>query len=129
VDNSGTGAANVALETPLARATSAAPPAQRIGPAGHALFDVPITIPRALAIDSPVEITVVARDRHFARSASTRIVGLIRKPRLCHAGELSHTQYSAKLAALRAARAAGNLTRDQFDQYDAELVSCLNDAP
>jgi hypothetical protein len=126
VDNSGTGAANVTLESSLARS---APAAQRVAPGGNVLFDVPITIPRTLAIDSPVEITVVARDRRFARAMSTQIVGVIHKPRLCHTGELTHTQYRVKLAALRAARAAGNLTPDQFDQYDAELVSCLNDAP
>jgi hypothetical protein len=93
------------------------------------LFVVPITIPRALAIDSEVTITIVARDRHFARSASTQIAGAIRKPRLCAAGELTHTQYHEKLAKLRAEQHARHLTQDQFDRYDAELVGCLNDKP
>jgi hypothetical protein len=129
VDNSGTGAANVVLETSLAGATPATSQAKIVGPAGHTLFDARIAIPRALAIDSEVAITIVAIDREFARSASTRVVGVIRKPKLCAAGQLTHTQYRAKLAELRAALAAGNLTQDQFDRYDAELVSCLNDAP
>jgi hypothetical protein len=129
VENSGTGPANVALEISLAGTTPAAPPAQRVAAAGRALFEVPITIPRTLATDSPVEITVVACDRHFARSASTRIVGVIRKPRLCVPGQLTHSQYRDKLAELRKELTNGNLTPDQFDRYDAELVTCLNDAP
>lgn len=127
--NTGTGAANVVLETSLAGATPVVSPAKRIAPGEYTPLDARIMIPRDLAIDSAVDIAIVAVDRQFARSASTRIVGVIRKPRLCAAGQLTHTRYRAKLVELRAALAAGDLTQDQFDRYDAELVSCLNDAP
>lgn len=129
VGNTGTGAANVVLETSLAGATPVVSPVKRIAPGEHSVLDARITISRDLAIDSVVDIAIVAVDRQFARSASTRIVGVIRKPRLCAADQLTHTQYRTKLAELRAALAAGDLTQDQFDRYDAELVSCLNDAP
>jgi len=90
---------------------------------------IPMAVPRDLAIDSTVEIAIVAVDHEFARSARTRIVGVIRKPRLCATGLSDRRASEAQLAELRAARAAGDLTQDQFDRYDAELVSCLNDAP
>jgi hypothetical protein len=128
VENTGTGTANVELETSLAGATPIASLTKPVAPKDRTAFDIPMAVPRELAIDSAVEIAVVAVDRHFARSASTRIVGVIRKPRLCAAGQLTHTQYGAKLAKLRAALSAGDLTQDEFDRYDAELVTCLNDA-
>jgi hypothetical protein len=125
VDNAGAGAANVKIETSICGGDPATSAAQRIAPAGRASFDVPITVPRELIIDSKVEIAITARDHELARSAHTTIVGMISKPKLCAFGELTRAQYRAKLAELRATLAKGNLTRSQFDRYDAELVSCL----
>jgi len=125
VDNTGVGAANVNIETSISGEDPTKSPAQPIGPAGRASFDVPIAIPRELVIDSKVEIAITARDYGLARSAYTMVVGVIRKPKLCAFGELTRPQYRAKLAELRTAVAAGNLTRSQFDRYDAELVTCL----
>jgi hypothetical protein len=125
VDNAGASAANVKIETSISGEDPTKSPAQRIAPAGRASFDVPIAIPRELIIDSKVEIAITARDYELARSAHTTVVGVIRKPKLCAFGELTRAQYRAKVAALRAAVAAGNLTRSQFDRYDAELVTCL----
>jgi len=129
VENTGTGAANVVLETSLAGAKPAASVAKHVAPQEDTSFNITIAVPRELAIDSTVDIAIVAVDRQFARSANTRIAGVIRKPKLCAAGQLTHTAYRAKLAELRAAMAAGNLTQEQFDRYDVELVTCLNDAP
>jgi len=125
VDNTGAGVANVKIETSISGEDPTSSPAQRIAPAGRASFDVPIAIPRELVIDSRVEIALTAHDDELARSAHTTIVGVIRKPKLCAFGDLTRAQYRAKLAGLRAAVAAGSLTRAQFDRHDAELVSCL----
>jgi hypothetical protein len=125
VDNTGAGAANVNIETSISGEDPTKAPAQRIAPAGRASFDVPIAIPRELVIDSKVEIAITACDYELARSAHTMVVGVIRKPKLCAFGELTRAQYRAKLAELRTAVAAGNLTQSQFDRYDAELVTCL----
>lgn len=45
--------------------------------------------------------------------------------KICLAGQLTRAQYRAKLAELRAAVAAGDLTQAEFDSYDAQLVTCL----
>ena len=50
---------------------------------------------------------------------------LVRKPRLCEPGQLTRAQYQAKIAELRTAVTAGDITQAQFDRYDAELVACL----
>jgi hypothetical protein len=86
---------------------------------------VPIIVPRELPIDAPVEISIVARDRQSSRTARTAVVGVVRKPKLCVPGQLTHAQYQAKVAELRAALVNKYLTQDKFDRYDSELVACL----
>ncbi len=109
----------VGAEAAIHSAVQTIPAARRIS------VDVPITMPRALPIDSVVEIAITARDRISSRSARVTFNAVIRKPRLCTSGQLTHTQYRAKIAELRKAMAAGDLTQGEFDRYDAELVGCL----
>jgi hypothetical protein len=125
VDNSGTAATQVMLDTWITGELPWHSAVQRIPPGGHARFKVPVTIPHDLSIDSMVAITVFATDHTFRRVAHTRVVGTIRRPALCTPGQLTPTQYQVKVAELRAELAAGDLTQAQFDQYDAELVTCL----
>lgn len=98
---------------------------QPVPAAGRATIDVAITVPRGLPINAPVEIAITARDRASSRSARATVVGVVRKPRLCEPGQLTRAQYQAKIAELRTAVTAGDLTQAQFDRYDAELVACL----
>jgi hypothetical protein len=126
VDNTGKVAAtSVELEASVAGAAPTHSASQAIAVAGQAIFDMPITVPRDLPIDAPVEIVIVARDRQSSRSASTTVVGVVRKPKLCVKGQLTDAQYRAKLTELRAAVTAGDLTQAQLDRYDAEMVTCL----
>jgi len=126
VDNTGDAAAKaVDLETSIAGGTPVRTQPQPIALAGRAVFDVPLTIPRELPIDAPVEIATTARDRQYSRTVSTKLSGVVRKPKLCVPGKLTRAQYRAKLAELRAAVTAGDLTQAQLDRYDAELVTCL----
>jgi hypothetical protein len=92
---------------------------------GRVVIDVPLTIPRDLALDSTVQINATARDRHFQRAVSVVLHGVVRKPKLCNSGQLTRAQYNGKIAELRAAVAAGDMTQDELDRYDAELVGCL----
>lgn len=126
VDNSGTEAARAEFETRICGVRQTPPPVLTILPGEQAAFDIPMTIPHGLAIDSTVEIEVIARDPKFGQAAGTRVVGAIRKPALCMPGQLTRAQYYLKIAALREELAAGDLTPTQFDRYDAELVTCLN---
>jgi hypothetical protein len=57
--------------------------------------------------------------------AATKVEVKVRRPRLCPSGKLDRPQYLAKRRALEEARAAGDITADEFDRYDAELVGCL----
>jgi hypothetical protein len=109
----------VGSDAPTHSATQTIPASRRIP------VNVPITMPRALPIDSVVEIAITARDRTSARSARLTFNAVIRKPKLCTPGKLTHPQYRAKLAELRKAVAAGDITQSELDRYDAELVSCL----
>jgi hypothetical protein len=125
VDNAGKSAAKVEMEASIAGGTPARSPAQDVRASGRTAFDLPMVISRELTIDSTVEIVVTARDRQLQRSARTTVAGIVRKPKVCAAGQLTREQYRAKLTELRAAVAAGDLTQAQLDRYDAELVTCL----
>ena len=46
-------------------------------------------------------------------------------PKVCPHGRLTREKYRAKRAELKAALDAGELTQEEFDSYDAELVGCL----
>ena len=126
VENTGdAGSKVVDLETSVAGSTPVRSQTQAIAVAGHASYDVPITILRELPIGSPVEVAITAHDRQYSRTAQTKLIGVVRKPKLCEVGKLTQAQYDAKLKALRSAVAAGDLTQAQLDRYDAELVTCL----
>jgi hypothetical protein len=126
VDNTGDAEARqVELEVSVAGRAPARSSPQAIAAAGHLGFDVPIIVPRDLPIDAPVEIAIVARDRPSSRTGRATVVGVVRKPKLCVPGQLTHAQYQAKVAELRTALGAKYLTQDEFDRYDAELVACL----
>jgi hypothetical protein len=118
-------AKQVDLELSIAGGSPERSPAQPIPTSGHQLFTVPVAVPRTLPIDAPVEIAITARDRASSRSVRATVVGVVRKPRLCEPGQLTRAQYRAKIAELRAAVTAGDITQAQFDRYDAELVACL----
>jgi hypothetical protein len=46
-------------------------------------------------------------------------------PALCPDGKLTRASYASKRGKLDAARKKGDLTQEEFDRYDAELVGCL----
>jgi uncharacterized repeat protein (TIGR01451 family) len=126
VKNTGTAAATqVRVEASIAGGVPTVSASRAVATGGDAVFDLAMTVPRELPIDAPVEIAITARDGPSSRSARAAVVGVVRKPRLCVAGQLTLAQYRAKLADLRAAVASSELTQAQFDKYDAELVTCL----
>jgi hypothetical protein len=125
VNNTGSAAATVKLEAAIAGDPAVVSRVQIIAVGGRSAFDVPLTVPRDLSLDSAFEIKVTARDTMYSSIALTSITGVIRKPKMCEPGQLTRAEYDAKIAELRAARGAGDLTQAQFDRYDAELVSCL----
>jgi hypothetical protein len=126
VDNTGDAEAKlVELEVSVAGSAPERAAPQPIAASGHRSFDVPVTVPRTLPIDAPVEIVIIARDRPSSRTAKTTIVGAVRKPKLCVRGQLTRAQYRAKVDELRSEVTAGVITQADFDRYDAELVACL----
>jgi hypothetical protein len=125
VDNSGGVDAQIELAASIGGGVPARSDERPLAHGGNVVMDLPLTIPRDVALDSTLEILVTARDARFQRSASTTITGVVRKPKLCSSGQLTRAQYNAKIAELRAAFAAGDLTQAELDRYDAELVGCL----
>ena len=126
VENTGNAdAKQVGLDAAIGDGAQGHSVAQPVPAAGRATIDVAITVPRGLPINAPVEIAITARDRASSRSTRATLAGVVRKPRLCEPGQLTRAQYQAKLAELRTAVTAGDITQAQFDRYDAELVACL----
>jgi cytoskeletal protein CcmA (bactofilin family) len=125
VGNAGASATKIALETSVARAAPTRSAALDLAAGAQVSFDVPVAISRDLALDSTVEIAVTAHDTVFGGTERASVVGIVRKPKVCTAGQLTGAQYRSKITELRAAVVAGDLTQAQLDRYDAELVACL----
>lgn len=102
--------------------------ATHIAPRDAETVDVPIRIPTGAAIDQQLVIEVVAAEPAVGgQRATTRVAVTIRRPRVCPSGKLTRAEYRSKRAELERARTAGDLTADEFDRYDAELVGCLDE--
>lgn len=107
------------------RATSRA---TDIAPRGAESVEVPIRIPTGASIDQQLVIEVVAAESATGgQRAATRLPVTIRRPRVCPSGKLTRAEYRTKRANLERARASGDLTAEEFDRYDAELVGCLDE--
>jgi hypothetical protein len=123
--NEGTAAALVTLAISLADVDVRSKP-RGIASDASVAFDLPVTVPRDLVIGSTTQLVVTASDPERGRLAQTLLVAEVAKAKLCVAGQLSRRDYDAKLAELRAAVKAGDMTQAQLDRYDGELLLCLN---
>jgi hypothetical protein len=90
-------------------------------------IELPLRIPTHVGIDQQLAIAVTASEPAGGQRAGTTVAVTIRRPRLCPSGKLTREEYRTKRASLERARAAGDLTADEFDRYDAELVGCLEE--
>ncbi|MBZ0237621.1 MAG: hypothetical protein K8M05_35225 [Deltaproteobacteria bacterium] len=90
-----------------------------------AVVEVPVRVPSNAAVDERLAVELVVTESSVALRAATRLEVIVRRPRLCPTGKLDRAQYLAKRRALEEARTAGDLTAEEFDRYDAELVGCL----
>jgi hypothetical protein len=99
-----------------------------IAPRTAETVEVPLRIPTGAAIDQQLVIDVTATESAAdGQRATTRVAVTLRRPRVCPSGKLTRAAYRTKRAELDRARAAGALTADEFDRYDAELVGCLDE--
>jgi hypothetical protein len=126
VDNTGNADARaVELEVSVAGEPPTRSKPQWIAKSGHLMFDVPFDVPRTLPINAQVPIAITVRDHPSSVTATTTMVGLVRKPRLCVPGALTRAEYRARVQELQAQLAAKRLTQSEYDGYEAELVACL----
>lgn len=126
VDNRGTADARaVELEVAVGSEPPVRSKPQLIARSGRLMFDVPFDVPRTLPVNAQVPIAVTVRDRPSSVTATTTMVGLVRKPRLCAPGALTRAEYRARVEELQAQLAARRLTQSEYDDYEAQLVACL----
>jgi hypothetical protein len=92
---------------------------------GSAVVEIPVRAPSSAAIDDKLAVEIAVTESSLSLRAATKVEVLVRRPRLCPTGKLERPQYLTKRRALEEARAAGDITAEEFDRYDAELVGCL----
>jgi hypothetical protein len=104
--------------TPTAGPTDLAPHAE------PSKFDVDVTLP-SHATPGALQVTVTANAPDAPPVQQDVSVSIIEPRKLCRAGELTVEDYRRKHKALDAERTAGNLTKEEFNDYLAELWSCV----
>ena len=96
-------------------------------PRQDATVELPVQVPVGASLDQELVIRVVAADAGATTRATTEARLVVRRPGLCPTGTIDRATYDAKRRALEEARAAGDLTAEELDRYDAELVGCLGE--
>lgn len=128
VRNEGGRLATAVTTTASVGGQRAASRATDIAPRAAETVEVPVRIPTGASIDQQLLIDVVAAEAaKGGQRATARVAVTIRRPRVCPSGKLTRAEYRTKRAELDRARAAGDLTAEEFDRYDAELVGCLDE--
>jgi hypothetical protein len=95
----------------------------KIQPGKAVVRSVTVKLPEATAgDDATVLVTFQERNGH-APVELTKKLPLVRS--LCPSGKLTRTQYDERRARLKRTLDAGDLSPDDFDRYDAELLRCL----
>ncbi len=84
-----------------------------------------ISIPTTVEPEQQLELVVTATETASETTSRTRLIAFGRMPALCPDGKLTRAVYRRKRAKLEAALRKGDLTQEEFDRYDAELVGCL----
>lgn len=107
-----------------AEPTSASGPADLAPHTAPSKFDVDITLP---SNDTPrvVQVTVTANVPDGPPVQQDISVNVVEPHKLCKPGELTIEDYRRKHKLLEADRTAGNLTKEEFNDYLAELWSCV----
>ena len=114
----------VEVRAGLGTSQVAAPPID-VGAQATAQVELPVRVPVGATLDQELVIAVVAADAAATARATTEVRVVVRRPGLCPNGKIDRDTYKARRRALEEARSAGDLTAEEFDRYDAELVGCL----
>jgi hypothetical protein len=107
-----------------AAATSATGPAE-LAPHAHLKFGLAPMLPSATKLGSSLEINITMNAPNFPPVQQQLVVEIVEFHGLCKQGKLTRDAYRVKRKRLQAAQTAGALTQEEFDHYDAEMVSCI----
>jgi hypothetical protein len=104
--------------------TSAPGPADLAPHTAPSKFDVDVTLPSNVT-PGVVQVTVTANAPDRVPVQQDISVNVVEPHKLCKPGELTIEDYRRKHKLLEQDTAAGNLTRDEFNDLLAELWSCV----
>jgi hypothetical protein len=107
-----------------AAVTPAAGPME-VAPHGHVKFEFTPTLPANVKTGSSVPITITMTAPDATPVQQQIAVRIIEAPGVCKQGKLTRDVYRIKRKRLQDALASGALTQGEFDNYDAEMVGCL----
>lgn len=111
---------------------AAAAPA--VGPAefaahAHVKFELNPTLPASVPAGTSVPITITMNEPDAVPVQQQISIKVIESHGVCKQGKLTRDGYRSKRKKLQDMLTAKTLTQDEFDKYDAEMVSCLEVVP
>lgn len=111
-----------------AAATPASGPAE-LAARAHVKFELTPTLPSNVPAGSSAPITITIDAPDFLPMQQQITVRISESRGVCKQGKLTREAYRTKRKRLQDALAAKTLTQQEFDTYDAEMVSCLEVTP
>lgn len=99
-------------------------PAFELGSDRASQVTIPLEVPRDATMDAELTIHIDVVDASGAKAQALLHLEVAR-PQLCPEGRITRERFLEKRAELRRKLAAGLISKDDYDRYEAELVGCM----
>jgi hypothetical protein len=96
-----------------------------VAPGKTQVVDLDFKVPADTQLGTALVVLASFSGEGLARGEPQRLTAVVGRPQVCPGARITREEYRRRHEALRGALASGALTQDEFDEYDAELILCI----